>query len=73
MTKWGTYAYCKMSFGLTNTGATFLKEMDKAFKYMLERFVLVYLDDITNYSKYAVDHLDNLKKVFIKCREYGVS
>ena len=62
-----------MSFGLTNMGATFQKVMEKAFKSMLERFVLIYMDDITIYSKCVADNLDHLKKVFIKSREYDVS
>ena len=35
-TKWGTYAYCKMPFGLANAGVTFQKEMEMAFKGVLE-------------------------------------
>ena len=62
-----------MSFGLTNVGATFQKEMEMAFKNMIERFVLVYLDDITVYSKNVAYHFGHLKQVFIRCREYGVS
>ncbi|GLJ17263.1 hypothetical protein SUGI_0299530 [Cryptomeria japonica] len=47
--------------------------MDMAFKGILEKFVLIYLDDITVYSKHAADHLDHLEQVFMKCEEYGVS
>ncbi|MDF3686197.1 reverse transcriptase family protein [Enterobacter hormaechei] len=54
-TKWGTYAYCKMPFGLTNAGATFQKAMEVAFKKLIDKFVLVYLDDITVYSKNVED------------------
>ena len=67
-TKWGTYSYCKMSFGLTNIGETFQKEIEIAFKSMLEKFVLVYLDDITMYSKNEIDHFGHLIQVLIKCR-----
>lgn len=35
--------------------------------------MLIYLDDITVYSKHTADHFDYLEQVFIKCREYGVS
>ena len=62
-----------MPFGLTNVGATFQKLMEMAFKSMLEKFVLVYLDDIIVYSKNMAYHFGHLRKVFIKCREYGVS
>ena len=50
-TKWGTMAYQKMPFGLSNAGATFQKAMDKAFQNLMYRFVLVYLDDITIFFK----------------------
>ena len=44
-TKWGTYAYDKMPFRLINAGATFQRAMDIAFRGLLNRFVVVYLDD----------------------------
>lgn len=44
-----------------------------AFKNMIEKFVLVYLDDIIVYSKSVIDHFDHLRQVFLRCREYGVS
>ena len=72
-TKWGTYAYSKMPFGLINVGTTFQKLMEIAFKNMIGRFVLVYLDDIIVYSKNISDHFGHLRQVFIRCREYGVS
>lgn len=50
-TKWGTYAYQKISFSLINVGAMFQRAMDIAFKGILNKSVLVYLDDITIFSK----------------------
>ena len=46
-TKWGTYAYDKMSFRLINAGATFQRAMDIAFRGLINKSVVVYLDDIT--------------------------
>ena len=46
-TKWGTYAYDKMPFGLINAGATFQQAMDIAFRGLINKSVVVYLDDIT--------------------------
>lgn len=46
-TKWGTYAYRKMPFGLINAGATFKRAMDIAFKGLVNKSVVIYLDDIT--------------------------
>lgn len=50
-TKWVTYAYQKMPFGLINVGATFQKAMDIAFKGLVNKSVEIYLDNITVYSK----------------------
>ncbi len=60
-TKWGTYAYCKMPFELTNAGVTFQKPMEMAFKNLIGKFVLVYLDDINIYSMNVEDHFDHLR------------
>ena len=72
-TKWGTYAYDKMPFGLTNAGATFQRAMDIAFKGLLNKFVVVYLDDIIVYSKIRKEHIPHLKAIFERCRRYGIS
>ena len=72
-TKWGTMAYQKMPFGLSNAGATFQKAMDKAFLNLMYKFVLVYLDGITIFSKNTTYHFQHLKVIFERCREYGIS
>eukprot|EP00253_Pinus_taeda_P031091 PITA_31091 len=66
-TKWGTYAYRKMPFGLINAGATFQRAMDIAFKGLVNKAVVIYLDDITVYSKKRGDHLRDLKQIFQRC------
>jgi hypothetical protein len=70
-TKWGTYAYRKMPFRLINVGATFQRAMDIAFRGLLGECVVVYLDDVTIFSKNKEDHISHLKKVFNRCRRYG--
>ena len=50
-TPWGTYAYRKMPFGLINAGATFQREMDIAFRGMIGKFVVIYLDDLLSFQK----------------------
>ena len=72
-TPWGTYAYRKMPFGLINAGATFQREMDIAFRGLIDKFVVIYLDDVTIFSKDRADHLSHLRKVFERCRKYGIS
>ena len=68
-TPWGTLMYDKMPFGLMNAGTTFQRAMDIAFVGEKEKFVVIYLDDITVFSKSDEDHLKHLKQTFIKCRK----
>eukprot|EP00253_Pinus_taeda_P008650 PITA_08650 len=72
-TPWGTFHYAKMSFDLKNTGATFQRAMDLAFANEKDVFLVVYLDDLTLFSKSYEEHMYHLKIVFQKCRKYGVS
>lgn len=65
-------AYKRMPFGLSNVGATFQHAMDMAFQNLIQKCLLVYLDDITIYSKNANEHLSHLKQVFEKFREYEI-
>ena len=50
-TRWGTFAYRRMPFGLINIGATFQRAMDIPFRGLIGHSVVVYLDDITIFSK----------------------
>ena len=50
-TPWGTFMYVKMPFGLMNTGATFQRAMDIALSEGIGYFIIIYLDDITVFSK----------------------
>jgi hypothetical protein len=72
-TPWGTYAYRKMPFGLINAGATFQRAMDIAFRGLINHSVVVYLDDVTVYSKNKNDHLTHLRVVLLRCRKYSIS
>ena len=64
--------YLKMPFGLMNTGATFQRAMDIAFAKEIHDFLVVYQDDITVFSKFDNEHLDHLRRVFTKCRKFGI-
>jgi hypothetical protein len=72
-TPWGTFMYAKMPFGLMNIGATFQRAMDIEFSEEKEKFIMIYLDDITVYSDSDEQHLGHLKKVFQKCRKFDIS
>ena len=71
-TPWGTLMYSKMPFGLMNVGA-FQRAMDIAFSKEKEKFVVVYLDDITVYSKSDEKHREHLERIFLKCMKFGIS
>ena len=47
--------------------------MDIAFVSEKDRFVVVYLDDITVFSKSNKEHCCHLRKVFLKCKSFGIS
>ncbi|GBG69803.1 hypothetical protein CBR_g4632 [Chara braunii] len=62
-TRYGHFEWVVMPFGLTNTPTTFQAAMTNEFRAMLDRFVLVYLDDILVYSRTLEDHLGHLRRV----------
>ena len=72
-TPWGTFKYVKMPFGLKNAGATFQRAMDIAFAKEIHDFLVIYLDDLTAFSKSDQEHLEHLRQVFLICRKYGIS
>jgi hypothetical protein len=72
-TPYGTFMYEKMSFGIMNVGANFQRAMDRAFVEEKGKFIMIYLDDITLFYDSDEQHLEHLKKVFQKCKKFGIS
>jgi len=70
-TPWGTFMYARMPFGLMNARDTFQRAMDIAF--VGDKFVVIYLDDVTIFSNSNDEHLQHFHKAFLKCRKYGLS
>src|SRR3954463_3916189 len=62
-----------MSFVLPNPPATFSRIMNSIFMEYLDKFVVVYLDDILIYSKNGEEHAEHLRLVLTKCRDPGLA
>ncbi|WVZ70304.1 hypothetical protein U9M48_018980 [Paspalum notatum var. saurae] len=70
ITRFGLYEYTVMSFSLTNAPAYFMNLMNKVFMEYLDKFVVVFIDDILIYSKTEEEHEEHLRLVLQKLREH---
>jgi hypothetical protein len=59
-----------MSFGLTNAPAFFMNLMNSVFMDYLDKFVVVFIDDILIYSQSEEEHADHLRMVLQRLREH---
>ena len=69
-TRYGLYEYLVMSFGLTNAPAYFMYLMNSVFMPELDKFVVVFIDDILIYSKTEEEHAQHLHIVLQRLREH---
>ncbi|WVZ71068.1 hypothetical protein U9M48_019694, partial [Paspalum notatum var. saurae] len=69
-TRYGLYEYLVMSFGLTNAPAFFMYPMNSVFMNELDKFVVVFIDDIPVYSKNEKEHEEHLRIVLSRLREH---
>lgn len=69
VTRYGSYEFLAMPFRLIDALATFCNVMNYIFYDFLDKFVVVYLDDIVIYSKFFEAHLYHQVLVFSRFRE----
>jgi hypothetical protein len=68
--RYGLYKYMVMSFGLTNAPTYLMYLMNKIFMEYLDKFVVVFIDDILVYSRSEEEHKEHLHLVFKKFRDH---
>ena len=69
-TRYGLYEYLVMSCGLTNAPAYFMYLMNSVFMPELDKFMVVFIDDILIYSENEEDHAEHLRFVLTRLREH---
>ena len=71
-TRYGLFQYNVMPFGLTNAPASFQHLMNDTFKDMLDRSLIIYLDDLLIYSSTLKQHQEHVSAVLARLRQAGL-
>ena len=71
-TRYGHYQFLVMPFGFTNAPAVFMDYMNRIFRPYLDKFVVVFIDDILIYSKSEEEHREHLQSVLRILRDHSL-
>src|ERR1700733_11489485 len=71
-TRYSSYKYKVLPFGLTNSPATYQRYMNDVLFDYLDNFYTVYLDNILIYSENELEHEEHVKKVLQRLRDAGL-
>ena len=69
-TRYGSFEFRVMPFGLCSAPATFQRLMNEVLMPYMDQFVIAYLDDLCVYSKTPEEHLEHLDKVLTALRKH---
>ena len=69
-TRYGNFEFKVIPFGLTNAPATFMDLMHRVFQPYLDRFIVVFVNDILIYSKFEEEHEGHLRIVLQILRDH---
>jgi hypothetical protein len=69
-TRYGLYEYLVMSFGLTNAPVFFMYLMNSVFMPELNKFVVMFIDDIVIYFKNKEEHAHHFRSVLTRLRKH---
>ena len=69
-TRYGNYEFVVLPFQLTNALATFMSFMNNIFHQYLDKFVLIFIDDILIYFRTVEEHKEHLQIVLQVLREH---
>jgi hypothetical protein len=69
-TRYGHYEFLVLLFGLTNAPALFMDLMNRVFQPYLDKFVVVFIDDILVYSNSFEEHEEHLRQTLQTLRDH---
>lgn len=68
----GHFEFCRVPFGLKNAPATFQRLMNHVLRDYINKICLVYLDDIIILGTSLKEHIENIRKIFKRLKQYNL-